>query len=430
VPSGACVDTACSSTFGGNNTLSSTKVKGSALNWNGVVFPTSVQPSCTAASPCNIMAVDPNLKTPYVQAWNFGITHAFTNNLSLEAEYVGSHGSRLTGFRDLNQPDSAGVQPFATQFPYLGFIDQLSNDGWSNYNGLQTTLTQRPWHGFSYTLGYSYSHGLDNGSLNRQGFLPQQSTNPALEYASGDFDIRHRFTFTTSYDLPSIKGHAQMLEGWKLNAIITLQSGQPWTVWDTTNNFDVGGSGDNNYRWDFSGNPADFKSQGANSIPYCIGGTCTITSGVTGQSTTLSNSATLWANCQAKAAPNANLAGLGCFAEGNSVMTPPAPGTFGDMGRNIFRDTGFRNVDFSVFKSFTFSERFSAQFRVEFFNIFNHPNYANPYGSVAGYGVGNDPGGQQGTFGCGCATPDVMAGNPLVGSGSARTMQLGLKLGF
>ena len=111
-------------------------------------------------------------------------------------------------------------------------------------------------------------------------------------------------------------------------------------------------------------------------------------------------------------------------------MTPPNVGSFGNMGRNTFRDTGFKNVDFSVFKNFTFRERFTAQFRVEFFNLFNHPNYANPYGSVAGWGVGNDPGGQASTFGCGCATPDVMAGNPLVGSGSARTMQLGLKLGF
>jgi len=439
VPSGACTDLACTSTFGGNNTLSSTKVKISNASWNGVVFPSGVQPSCTAASPCNIMAVDPNLKTPYIQAWNFGVTHAFTNNLSLETEYVGSHGSRLTGFRDLNQPNSSGNLPL-TQFPYLGFVDQLSNDGRSNYNGLQTTLTQRVTHGFSYTLGYSYSHALDNGSLNRQGFLPQNSANPAAEYASGDFDIRHRFTFTTGYNLPSIKGYAQMLEGWKVNSIITLQSGQPWTVWDTANNFSSGGapanlnSGDNTNRWDFFGNPADFKSQGANSIAYCTGpGSCTITSGVTGGSVAAANPSPMWTNCMTHAADTSvggTLATFGCFVSGNSVMTPPAVGSFGNMGRNTFRDTGFKNVDFSIFKNFTFRERFSAEFRVEFFNIFNHPNYANPYGSVAGYGVGNDPGGQQGTFGCGCATPDVMAGNPLVGSGSARTMQLGLKLGF
>jgi hypothetical protein len=423
VPTGACTinpgpGNPCPTTFGGANTLAVTQVPAGSLTWNGTVFPTGVVPSCTAGSPCNIMAVDPNLTTPYVTAWNFGITHAITPNLSLEVEYVGSHGARLTGFRDLNQPNGQGVYPLASMndasgnpMSYLGYVDQLSNDGRSNYNGLQATLTKRISHGVSFTAGYTYSHALDNGSLNRQGFLPQNSLDPGAEYSSGDFDIRHRFTFTTTYDIPGIKGYAQMLEGWKLNSIITIQSGQPWTVWDTTNNFTTSGLtsgvGDNTYRWDFSGNPADFKSQGANSIPYCIAGSCTVDSGIFGHpGPALANSAAM------------------------SAMTPPALGSFGNMGRNTFRDTGFKNVDFSVFKNFTFRERFSAQFRVEFFNLFNHPNFANPYGSVAGWGVGNDPGGQAATFGCGCATPDVMAGNPLVGSGSARTMQLGLKLGF
>ncbi len=445
VPTGACTinpgpGNPCPTTFGGANTLAVTQVAGSALNWNGTVFPTGVVPSCTASAPCNIMAVDPNLTTPYVTAWNFGITHAITPNLSLEVEYVGSHGARLTGFRDLNQPNGQGVYPLSSMndasgnpMTYLGYVDQLSNDGRSNYNGLQATLTKRISHGVSFTAGYTYSHALDNGSLNRQGFLPQNSLDPGAEYSSGDFDIRHRFTFTTTYDIPGIKGYAQMLEGWKLNSIITIQSGQPWTVWDTTNNFTTTGAGDNTYRWDFSGNPADFKSQGANSIPYCIAGSCTVTSGVFGQTgPVLANSAAMWALCQADATSQSNLDSLGCFVSpnGKSAMTPPSTGSFGDMGRNTFRDTGFKNVDFSVFKNFTFRERFSAQFRVEFFNLFNHPNFANPYGSVAGWGVGNDPGGQAATFGCGCATPDVMAGNPLVGSGSARTMQLGLKLGF
>jgi hypothetical protein len=449
VPTGACnvavpVGETCTqaggTSFGGSNTLAVTKVPSAALNWNGTVFPTGVVPSCTSGSPCNIMTVDPNLTTPYVMAWNFGITHAFTPNFSLEVEYVGSHGARLTGFTDLNQPNGQGAYPLASKtdslgnpMTYLGYVDQLSNDGRSNYNGLQTTLTKRLSHGISFTAGYSYSHALDNGSLNRQGFLPQNSLNPGAEYSSGDFDVRHRFTFTTTYDIPGMKGYAQMLEGWKLNSIITIQSGQPWTVWDTANNFDVTGTGDNNYRWDFSGNPADFQSQGANSIPYCIAGSCTVTSGIFGQTgPVLANSAAMWATCQADTNSMSNLTTLGCFVSpnGKSAMTPPATGSFGDMGRNTFRDHGFKNVDFSVFKNFTFKERYSAQFRVEFFNLFNHPNYANPYGSVAGWGVGNDPGGQQSTFGCGCATPDVMAGNPLVGSGSARTMQLGLKLGF
>src|SRR5437867_2531922 len=100
-------------------------------------------------------------------------------------------------------------------------------------------------------------------------------------------------------------------------------------------------------------------------------------------------------------------------------MVPPKAGTFGTMGRNIFRDTGFKNVDFSVFKTFKFKEQYSAQFRAEFFNLFNHPIIANPYGSANGSQLGWDPS-APGGFGSGGATPDVAAGNPLVGSGSAR----------
>jgi len=110
-------------------------------------------------------------------------------------------------------------------------------------------------------------------------------------------------------------------------------------------------------------------------------------------------------------------------------MTPPTIGTYGTMGRNIFRDTGFKNLDFSVFKDFTFKERYNAEFRVELFNAFNHPNYANPYGSSNTYFGGSDPS-SSGSFGCGCATPDAAAGNPVIGSGSNRVMQLGLKLSF
>ena len=108
-------------------------------------------------------------------------------------------------------------------------------------------------------------------------------------------------------------------------------------------------------------------------------------------------------------------------------MIPPAYGTYGTTARNMFRDGGFRNWDFSVFKNFKFRERFTAQFRAEFFNVLNHPEFANPNG-VAGAGY-NDPSVGPG-FGCGCATSDTAAGNPILGSGGPRAMQLGLKLIF
>ena len=107
-------------------------------------------------------------------------------------------------------------------------------------------------------------------------------------------------------------------------------------------------------------------------------------------------------------------------------MIPPALGTFGTMRRNMFRDLGYRNWDLSVFKSFKFKERLSAQFRAEFFNVLNHPNIAGPAAA------GNTDPSSPGTcgFGTSCNTPDVAATNPVLGSGGSREMQLGLKLIF
>ena len=108
-------------------------------------------------------------------------------------------------------------------------------------------------------------------------------------------------------------------------------------------------------------------------------------------------------------------------------MIPPPLGQFGTMRRNIFPDSGFKNFDFAVAKNFHFSETARLQFRVEFFNILNHPNFANPYGGQNGFGL-NDP--SAGSFGCGCATPDIAAANPAVGSGGPRSIQLGAKFVF
>jgi hypothetical protein len=446
-PAGACttavtIGTPCPQTFGGTNLLANASYPGSALNWNGVVFPTGAGLSCTKAAQCNLLAIDPNLKNPYVESWNLGIQHAFANNLSLELSYVGNRGERLLLFSDINQiPPSSitaatpkGVRPFAAQFPYLKFINQATNGAYSNYNSLQATLTKRLSHGLSFLVGYTYGHGLDNGSLNRFGTLPQDSTHPQLEYASSDFDIRHRATLTASYDIPGKKGYAQMLEGWKINSIVNLQTAQPWMAFDAEDNFT--GSGDKSDRWDFFGDPADFKS-GSESIPFCSGFgsakgvTCSEKSGVSGLITPLPSS--LGSKCAAVAPDPSTLAKGGCYVDGNSVMVPPVKNTFGTMGRNIFRDNGFKNVDFSVFKNFTFKERYNATFRVEIFNLFNRPIISNPYGASNGYGGasgGTNDMGTSSTFGCGCATPDVAAGNPLVGSGSSRVLQLGMKFTF
>jgi hypothetical protein len=407
------------------------------------------------------------------------VQHTITNNLSLELGYVGNHGGNLLGQQDINQCEHpflfntlstpTCIRPYNQScappvglgtgslpcFGYLNFINMTENFARSNYNSLQATVTERVTHGLNFTAGYTYGHGLDNGSLNRFGANLQDSTRPDLEYGNSDFDIRHRFTLTASYAIPGKKGFGQLLEGWKLNTILTVQSSQPWSIYDTNNAFSMGNAaggrdvseGEVTDRWDFFGNPKDFKS-GTNSIPFCsnfngsgpnppnivngidIGNvTCSSTSGISTLVTTLPSS--LAAKCAAVAPDITTLTAKkgGCFVDGNSVLVPPQLGTFGTMGRNIFRDTGFKNLDFSIFKDFRWRERFGAEFRVEIFNIFNTPNLANPYGASTNGNLGDDPS-KGGSFGCGCSTPDVSAGNPLIGSGSNRVMQLGLKLMF
>jgi hypothetical protein len=493
VPTGGCTvnfapPATCTSaggtTFGGTIGLGSASIKKGNLNWDpaingaarngGVVFPVGAGVSCTASSQCDLTTVSSNLLTPNMTNWNLGITHAFTNNLSLEVSYVGNHGSNMTGFVDLNQSPVGSAfcknatltpaqlnpidgacnplvpsaskgdpeqqaRPFVASFPYLRYVNMTVNDARSNYHSLQATLTERVSHGLSFTAGYTFGHGLDNGSLNRFGNLPQNSLNPGAEYGNSDFDIRNRLTVTATYDLPSVKGYAQLLEGWKINTIVTVQGALPWLVDDNSNDFS--GSGQEAAdRWDFFGNPGDFKS-GPNSIPFCSGfgvdpatgaattggASCSSQSGISGIVTPLPSS--LASQCAAVAPDPTTLKIGGCFVSGRSVMTPPTAGTFGTMGRNIFRDSGFKNVDFSVFKTFTYKERYSAQFRAEVFNLFNHPIISNPYGAANGAQLGYDPSGAS-TFGCGCATPDTIAGNPLVGSGSSRVLQVGLKLTF
>jgi hypothetical protein len=396
------------------------------LNWNGQVFPSSATPSCFFFAPCGILGVVPNYKYPYIASWNVSVQHSFTSTLGLDVAYVANHGERLTTITNINQnAPGTTTGPFSAKFDYLGFINMLSNIGHSNYNGLQVTLTLHPSHGLSFLAGYTYSHALDLSSLDAFAIMPQDSLNPSRDYASSDFDVRHHFTLTTTYAIPGKKSPLQLLEGWQINSLVTLQSGQPWTVDDTSDTFtfnantpqalttDISGTGMLTDRWNFVGKPSDFTS-GPTSIPYFPGTT----------------------NPQCVAAANSpglanSLALYGCYAKGNSVMIPPVVGTFGTMGRNLFRDSGFRDWDLSVFKIWKFRERFSGQFRAEFFNILNHPVFANPYGGPNGFGTSGpwNPGAHS-VFGCGCATPDVASGNPIVGSGDARAIQLGFKLLF
>ena len=495
---GNCQSTNSCRTSGGTDFVSAASYSPSALCWNappvgfgcpngqGTVFPT---PACgdgltfagiTNASPCDIMGGLPNLRTPFVLSYNGSITHAFGSDLSVEVGYVGNHGYRLLNFADINQAplgaayclntapagqpstitpaQAAGAcsgvnpsvglgvgkasalalqegRPFYTKFPYLGFINYATNQSYSNYNGLQVSVTKRMSHGLSFVAGYTFSHAFDNGSLNRFGELPQNSNNTRAEYAVSDFDVRHRVTFTATYDIPGIKGFGQLLEGWELNTIVNFATPQPWTSWDPHDNFS--GTGENADRWNITG-PGSNITSGKNSIPYCsgfpktggtTGASCTVTSIYGG--TLFSGTAAAVQSCAADAVSALTLAQAGCYVStnGQTVLTPPAFGTYGNMGRNLFTDYGFNEWDMSVFKNFKFKERYGAQFRVEVFNVLNHATIANPYQSSDFFNTGNILG-AGGVMGFSGSTADFAAGNPIIGSGGDRDIQLGLKLTF
>jgi hypothetical protein len=460
VPTGAPID-AANDTSGGTITTGNTSLpfflSSTPVSWDTGPLYGSPTVNCFN-NPCPTMTVNRNLTTPYVWNWSFSVQHAITPNISLEIAYVGNHGQNLTGIRDINQPPvgsgwttgvggsltnclasagtgynncavdtnaEAAAEPFATKFPYLSNIFNMANVYRSNYNGLQVTLNTRNFHGLSMVAGYTWSHALDDVGANWDfGYgsgLPQSAYNPGAEYANSDFDVRNRFTLSATYAIPGKKGYWQSLEGWEINSIVTLQSPQFWGPMDEGT--DAAGIGplpvsppaNTPIRWNFFGTASEFKPT-STGVPFFPGAT---------NSSCAAKALLLDGGVPAAATAALNL--FGCYAEGNSVMIPPSLGQFGNMGRNSFPDLGFKDVDFSVAKNWHFTERLHAQFRAEFFNILNHPNLANPYGGQNGFGF-NDPSARP--FGCACATPDVAAANPVIGSGGSRAVQLGLKLIF
>ena len=123
----------------------------------------------SGGTPCDIMGVKRNIRTPYVVSWNLNVQQAITSTTSLQVAYVGNHGTKLYSVRDINQADPAQSlangcaqfdtaceqmgRPFNAQFPFLEFINMLENGYTSSYNGLQITATQRLWHGLNFWLG-------------------------------------------------------------------------------------------------------------------------------------------------------------------------------------------------------------------------------------------------------------------------------------
>jgi hypothetical protein len=396
-------------------------------------------PTTTCAFECDAFGFDRNIKTPYMENYNLNLQQQISSKAVLQLGYVGSQGHRLWRFFDISQPSQAqitasdcplGIATCATtgaitgsygvprnyeDNPYDAFyILQENSSGKSNYNALQASLRITGWHGITSIANYVWSKSLDNSSdgedFEPNAAQPNDSNNPQLEYAPSNFNIPQRFTWNFAYELPKMGGNWQKLKnGWGINSILTLQDGQPFQL---NYNFedDYSGSGNGFDRPDVVGpirynprTPFNYLDMTSFAIP------CTIQPGLT--SSTITGAA---ADC--------------------------IPGTrhFGDEGRNSLHGPAFKEWNFAFYKTTPITERLTMQLRADFFNIINHPNFANPFlpafiADAAGPSsplcncgfVANGAGREVGNGGYHItATGDVGIGNPFIGGGGPRGIQL------
>jgi hypothetical protein len=433
----------------GPDPLLSTVAVGGTINPGGIVTPLYV-PTTTCNFECDTFGFDRNIKTPYMENYNLNIQQQITSKAVIQASYVGSQGHRLWRFFDLSQPSNAtvtacdlgnpnnlpalascdgppAIHDFSVPRNYISdnpygstYLLQENSSGQSNYNALQLSLRINGWHGITSIANYVWSRSMDNSSdgedFEPNAAQPNDSNNPKHEYGPSNFNIPHRFSWNFAYQLPKMGGSGQKLKnGWGINSVLTLQDGQPFQL----NYFyesDYSGGGDGFDRPDVVGpirydakNPANYLQLSSFAIP------CTILPGLTTATAT-----------------------------GTDADCVPGTRHYGNEGRDSLRGPSFKEFNFAIFKDTVITERVNMQFRADFFNLPNHPNFANPFlpaffadAGVAGYQVinGHEVGGTTPTPGPTNAYPitatgDVGIGNPFLGGGGPRGIQLAVKFTF
>ncbi len=374
-----------------------------ATGWDGTAAgnPILSLPGGPYPNPGSSIFVTPrNLVTPYSQNWNLNIEQQISPAIGLQVGYTGSKGTKLVRLRDANQPDVNGN---LINFPQYGPVDQFTTVSFSNYNALQVTLRARNWHGLSGFTGYTWSKSLDDASdgidfnFSTVAF-PQDSNHLAADYGASNFDTRQRFTAAFTYQLPDFGTHKRLGGGWALNTIMTAQSGRPVPIVSANDTSGFNGVAVSNFH------------QRPNMVP--------------GVNPVVGN----W-----RSSPD----GIGYLNP--AAFIQPAQGTFGTMQRNSVYGPVFWNLDFALTKDTRITERLSLQLRAEFFNIFNHPNFALPdffvtpglmdLGTPGNPQIVPDPTASpnQGLI---TQTPDQAQTNPGLGGGGPRVIQVGVKFLF
>jgi hypothetical protein len=331
----------------------------------------------------NVFSVSQNFRTPHFANYNLQIEKGLGKAGVFQIGYVGSEGRKLNVVSNINAPIGATINnptsgtdphgplfgPLNNQFPNLGSAIQLNSTGTSNYNALQTSFRVRSWHGVTSQFSYTWSHSLDEISQYRA-VLADNPTNVKADYGNSDFDTRHLFTTSLTYDVPGLsRGPRFLTHGWQVSSLINFHTGQPF---DESLFFSPFGS------QNLIGNPfAGVSHSFSKNLPSC---TC------------------------------AGVQWINPAAFGPST----APAT---IGRNKFYGPGYGDVDLSIFKNIPIRERLKVQLRAEMFNVFNRINLASGPGSVNSNGTVTD-------------TIGDFNGAPGIGPGEAFNMQLAIKILF
>lgn len=268
-----------------------------------------------------VFAANPNNVNSSVQQWNLQVQRQLPNNWVLSVGYVGTTGKHLMFYYDTNR--QVFNSPNGTRsYPQLGSVNVQESRGNSIYHALQTQIERRFASGFTLRGAYTWSHAIDDSNGTFDAGQPADITNFALERASSSMDIRHRWVFSTLYELPFGRGKkfgsqmnrlADMVAGgWQMNAIWLWQSGQPVNITQQD-----GQPGNN--RPDTNG-PIQVNAGNANQ--YLVASSFT-------------------------AVPR----------NADGVLLRP-----GTLGRNAIYGPGLNQLDLSLFKNFSLTERLKLQF--------------------------------------------------------------------
>jgi len=351
-----------------------------------------------------VYLVDPHLRTPYVLQYNLSLQRNLFADMVLEANYVGSSGHGLTSLKDINPTvlGSYNRQLDSSCFECFGQLPEFQNVVHANYNAFEASVTRQAKNsrlGTAYfTLAYTYAHNLDNASGFRQRNSVVPVYNPDLYYASGDSDIRHRVSFSGGWDLPFDRmwatGPKRLTKGWSLYPIVTYRTGFPFDISaqlpDSTDPANPGSSGAGDPYLTNAAvvapirtfNPGQIRTineitynsvQVPNSNPpqyYCQITTQAVTGNFIFDPNSFSNVPLENNNYYDGGTPNA------CFPQLDPVNNPKDR-TYG-LHRNVLRGPTLINLDIALAKTTSITERFKLEFRAEFFNALNHPEFGQP----------------------------------------------------